>query len=97
MKPILLEAAQFDLDKGIDYYDQQRCGLGLEFAEEVELALERIEFYPEAWSRISRRVRRCLVHRFPYGVIYETRDDRLIVLAIQNFYRKPQHWKSRLK
>ena len=70
MKPIFLDAAQSEFDQTIDYYDEQRFGLGLEFAEEVDEALARIENYPEAWSPLSPRVRRCLVNRFPYGIIY---------------------------
>ena len=88
---------QSEFDETIDYYDEQRFGLGLEFAEEVEQALLRIEHYPEAWSPLSPRVRRCLVNRFPYGVIYEIRGDRLVIVAIQDFRRDPESWRSRVK
>jgi hypothetical protein len=37
----------------MNYYDEQRAGLGLEFSHEVEQALERISHYPEAWSQLS--------------------------------------------
>ena len=50
MKIAFLSAAQSEFDDAIDYYDEQRPELGLEFAEEVEQALERISNYPEAWS-----------------------------------------------
>ena len=97
MKPIFLDAAQSEFDQTIDYYDEQRFGLGLEFAEEVDEALERIENYPEAWSPLSPRVRRCLVNRFPYGIIYEARSDRLVIVAIQDLRREPDSWRSRVK
>lgn len=92
-----LDAAQSEFDDTIDYYEQQRSGLGFEFAEEVEQALERINHYPEAWSPLSSRVRRCLLNRFPYSVIYETRSELLIIVAIQNNRRKPDSWRSRVK
>ncbi len=72
MKISFLDAAQSEFDDATDYYEEQRSELGFEFAEEVEQALERINHYPEAWSPLSPRVRRCLVNRFPYSVIYET-------------------------
>lgn len=96
MKPNFLDAAQSELDETIDYYEEQRAGLGFEFADEVEEALVRIENYPQAWSPLSLRVRRCLVNRFPYGVIYEVRDERLVVVAIQNLHRAPDSWRSRV-
>ena len=97
MKISFLDAAQIELDDAIDYYEEQRSGLGFEFAEEVEQALERVNHYPEAWSPLSSRVRRCLVNRFPYSVIYENRGDVLIIVAIQNHHREPDSWRSRIK
>lgn len=97
MKPTFLDVAQSEFDETIDYYEQQRLGLGFEFADEVEEALGRIEHYPQAWSPLSPRVRRCLVNRFPYGVIYEVRNDRLVVVAVQNLQREPDSWRSRVK
>jgi hypothetical protein len=42
MKISFLLAAQSELDNTIDYYDEQRTGLGFEFSDEIEQALERI-------------------------------------------------------
>ena len=64
MKTRFLDAARSELEDTIEYYDEQRPGLGFEFAEAIEQALERIYHYPEAWSLLSPRVRRCLVNRF---------------------------------
>jgi plasmid stabilization system protein ParE len=68
--------------------------LGFEFAEEVQQALERINHYPEAWSPLSSRVRRCIVNRFPYSAIYE-RSEIIIIVAIQHHHQKPESWRSR--
>jgi plasmid stabilization system protein ParE len=97
MKISFLDAAQIELDDAIDYYEEQRAGLGFEFAQEVEQALERVNHYPEAWSPLSSRVRRCLVNRFPYSVIYKIRREFLIIVAIQNHHREPESWRSRFK
>lgn len=65
MKIDFLDAAQSEFTEAIDYYDEQRSGLGLEFEEEVAQALERIDHYPEAWSPLLSRLRRCVLNRFP--------------------------------
>ena len=75
MKISFLLTAETEFEEAIEYYDEQRTGLGLEFSEEVVRALERINHYPEAWSQLSSRIRRCLVNRFPYSVIYEVRSE----------------------
>jgi hypothetical protein len=96
MKIDFLNAAQSEFDDAIDYYDEQLFGLGLEFEEEVEQVLERIDHYPEAWSPLSPRVRRCVLNRFPYSVIYEVRSEIIIIVAIQHHHREPESWRSRV-
>lgn len=70
-----LGAADAEFQEAIDYYNEQRPGLGFEFSADVRDAIARIENYPSAWTRLSKRTRRCQVHRFPYSIIYEVRAD----------------------
>lgn len=97
MKIELLAAAESELEEAIEYYNQQSEGLGLEFAAEVKRTLERILQYPEAWAPLSKRTRRCRTKRFPYGVIYQIRSDKILVVAIMHLHRDPETWKLRIK
>ena len=63
--------ADDEFDQAVRYYENCQLGLGLEFAEEVYAAVARIAEYPEAWSPMSKNTRRCLVNRFPFGVIFQ--------------------------
>jgi plasmid stabilization system protein ParE len=96
MTTSFLDAAQSEFDDAIDYYDEQQPGLGSEFAEEVGDALERINHYPEAWSPLSPRVRRCVINRFPYSVLYEVRSEIIIIVAIQHHHQEPESWRTRV-
>ena len=96
MTTSFLDAAQSEFDDAIDYYDEQQLGLGSEFAEEVGDALERINHYPEAWSPLSPRVRRCVINRFPYSVLYEVRSEIIIIVAIQHHHQEPESWRTRV-
>lgn len=93
-----LEPAKRELYEAIVFYDIQRPGLGKEFAKEVEDTIEKIKQTPEAWTTISssKRVRRCLTHRFPYGVFYQIRQDTLLVVAVWHHSRRPKAWQNRL-
>jgi hypothetical protein len=91
-----LPEAEDELRKAINYYNEKRVGLGYEFAEEVKNTLKRITHYPEAWTVISRRARRCQTNRFPYGVIYQIREDMILIVAVMHLHRKPGYWKSRI-
>ena len=87
--------AKQELDKAVHYYENCSSGLGLEFAEEVYAAIFRIIAYPKAYTRLSKHTRRCLVHRFPFGVIFQVKDETLRVIAIANLNRKPEYWRKR--
>src|SRR5262245_59510037 len=92
-----LHAAEAEVQEAIDYYNDQRFGLGFEFSDEVKDAVTRIRNYPPAWTRLSKRTRRCQVHRFPYSIIYELRNEMVVIVAIQHHRRKPLHWRKRLR
>ena len=96
MKITFLEIAQIELDDAIAYYNCEIPGLGDVFLMEVLNALDRIVHFPEAWRHCSRRAMRCQTRRFPYGIIYQIREQEILVVAIANLHRKPEYWKDRV-
>lgn len=96
MNAKFLTPARAEVREIVAYYNQQREGLGLEFVSELKQTLMRIRHYPLAWSPLSPRVRRCRVNRFPYSVIYEVRQDILLIAAIQHHSKEPNSWRNRL-
>lgn len=91
-----LEIAQIELDEAIEYYNHEVPGLGEVFLTEVLKALDRIGKFPKAWHPCSKRTRRCQTRRFPYGIIYQTRKDEILIVAIANLHRKPDYWDDRI-
>jgi hypothetical protein len=91
-----LEPAQFELEEEVKYFNEQQVGLGYEFAKEVADTISRILKYPEAWSKLSKRTRRCRTRRFPYGVIYQIRADKILVVAVAHLRREPFYWRDRI-
>jgi hypothetical protein len=97
MRIRFLDIAQIELDQAIEYYNYESPGLGDEFLTEVLKVIDRIGEFPEAWHRLSKRTRRCQTRRFPYGIIYQIREDEILVVAVANLHRHPAYWKGRLK
>lgn len=93
----ILAVAQDELDDAVAYYDLERPGLGRRFRLEVHRSLNRIAAFPTAYQPISRRMRRCLVPKFPYGIIYhyDHSDRKVLVVAFSHLHRKPNYWLSR--
>lgn len=87
--------AENELIESIEYYESCRSGLGLDFELQVENAVRLSIEYPAAWPEIAPGIRRCLLQRFPFGVIYSVEDDGILVLAVMHLHREPGYWQDR--
>ena len=74
------------------YYEEENQGLGLEYLSEVERAANLLIRYPNSGSVIRGFVRRLILPRFPYSLLYRFVDEELIrILAVAHHKRKPQY------
>ena len=96
MKISFLDVAQKELDDAITCFNDEVPDLGNEFLGEVLKALDRIGNHPHAWHPCSERTRRCLLHRFPYGVIYQILENEILVVAVACLHREPNYWQDRI-
>jgi len=71
--------AKEDFLEAINYFEECRSGLGLEFSKEVFSTIQRIIHFPSAWSKFSENTRRCLTNRFPFGVIYQIVREEIFI------------------
>jgi hypothetical protein len=97
MEIVFLPPAKCEFTEAISYYNDESEGLGYEFAAEVKRTLERVVQYPDAWFKLSNRTHRCRTNRFPYGVIYQIREESLLIVAVMHLSREPKKWQLRLK
>jgi len=96
MKYSFHPSAKIELEETINYYEECLPGLGGKFAKEVYSTIHRIIQYPELWSKLSKNTRRCLMNRFPYGVIYQILDKEVLIIALMHLKREPRYWKNRI-
>jgi toxin ParE1/3/4 len=86
------EAAEKEYLEAIEYYNRQRPGLGYEFSVEIDSGMKYIERFDSAWQLLAKDIRRYLIKRFPYGIIYSIQNESIIVLSIMNLHREPKNW-----
>lgn len=96
MRISFLELAEFELNDAFEYYQTVLDNLGYEFVKEIKLSLDRIKRFPGSYQEIGKHSRRCLVHKFPYGIIYQIREKEILVIAISNLHREPEYWAPRV-
>jgi len=76
--------------------------MNFEFHPEAEIEFNKaIDYYSEIEEElgydfaIEGGIRRSLVKRFPYGVLYSEENNGIFILAIMNLHRHPDYWKHR--
>ena len=87
-KVTFLALAQDELDNTFEAYEYQE-NLGYAFIQDVKDTIKLIDTYPEAWHKSSTHTHRRILKKFPYAVIYQKREDDILVLAIVNLLKKP--------
>ena len=87
-------AALSELREAVLYYEQKERGLGARFLDEIDAAVDRILRFPRAWHPMSARSRRCRTHRFPFGLLYQIRQDEILITAVMDLRRNPERWRD---
>jgi plasmid stabilization system protein ParE len=97
MKVVFSAYAKQELDDVVRYLELEFEGLGKRFKAEVKKAVKRIAEHPEAWSVERGDVRKCLLHKFPYKLLYAVEEDHIFIIAVAHQHRKPDYWIERPK
>lgn len=87
--------ADEEFREAIGCYETCQRGLGEEFYLEVHSTIDRILSVPQTWPALEGEARRCLVHRFPSGVLYSVEPAGIFILAVMHLRRDPDYWKHR--
>jgi plasmid stabilization system protein ParE len=92
MKVIFSKLARKELEDAGNFYELEYSGLGLQFKAEVQKAALRIAQHPKAWSVERGDIRKALLHKFPYKLLYSIEPDQIFIIALAHQHRKPDYW-----
>jgi hypothetical protein len=74
-----LSGANADLQNIFDRFEEYREGFGVEFMTAIDAYLTRISNFPESAPLYFQKIRRQVMHRFPFGIFYEPYPTRVLV------------------
>ena len=93
----LLDLARQELDDAFVWYETQSEELGRDFLDALDRAVRRVVAFPLSCAEIEPGLRRCLLVRFPYGLIYGLDGEDVVVVAVSHLHRKPREWVERIR
>ncbi len=97
MRVIFDNFAKLELDDGKEYYEMEVIGLGKRFKQEVKISINIIKKMPEIGSQESGNIRRYILHKFPYKVLYSIEKDHIYLIATAHLHREPMYWINRIR
>jgi plasmid stabilization system protein ParE len=92
---LFLPEARAEFDEAANWY-QEHTGRGAAFTASVQETLDRIAALPRLYAVIEQDVRRAVVLRFPYAVLYRIESDCILVVAVFHAKRDSAVWQARL-
>jgi len=91
-----LSPAEEEMTEAALFYDAASSGLGNDFLDDVQQAISKLCEYSEIGEVVASDLRRMLLHRFPFSIIYSIEADIILIVAIAHHGRRPGYWQSRV-
>jgi toxin ParE1/3/4 len=94
------EDASTEAESAAAWYERQCPGLGAEFNESIQAALDLLEegivpLSPLPGSSGIRGAKRLILQKFPFDVVVADDGTAFVVLAFAHHARRPGYWRDR--
>jgi len=93
VKSRLTPEAELDLIEAIRWYDERDQELGDDLLRHIYRCIASLERNPRLYPTVHRQMRRALVRRFPFQILYEIGTEEIIIYAIYHSARDPKAWR----
>lgn len=87
--------ARAEIAEAFDWYLARSSEASAAFLAELDVAMEQIAEAPEQFPVIRGRLRRVLLHRFPYAVYFKPYATGISVVGVIHGRRHPRTWMRR--
>ena len=98
----LSQEAVVEVAEAAAWYGTRQPGLDAEFLNEVERVLPLIGSHPESFPSLldtpqDLSIRRVLLPRFPYALVFIELPAEVRVIAVAHLRRHPGYWLNRIR
>jgi plasmid stabilization system protein ParE len=87
--------AQQEINEAFDWYFKRSPEAADAFLTEIGASLAQIVSHPQLYPACTKNTRRRILANFPYSVIFQEKDDVILVVAVAHAKRRPGYWRGR--
>src|SRR5438067_194414 len=77
------------------FYQSVSRELGRDFLDDVQRVIDLPLEQPKLGRPVGHRLRRALLSRFPFSLIYAEESDTILIVAVAHHRRRPDYWRKR--
>jgi len=92
-----LQPAEDEMIEASLFYEAASTGLGNSLLDDVQRVVDRLREHPYLGHVVDRDLRKILLHRFPFSLIYSVETDAILIVAVAHYGRRPDYWRDRVE
>jgi plasmid stabilization system protein ParE len=89
--------AQLEIEEAFERYRQEGIRIAAPFLDQIARSFDRILANPKLYPPYTRNTRRRILGSFPYSVIYQERDETILIVAVAHAKRREGNWRKRTR
>lgn len=87
---MIQQEASLEILEAYIYYENTQTGLGEKFMQQVEAHFLKIQNNPKHFQIKGKRYREAYIYQFPYLILFDIVDNKIIVLSVFNTHQNPE-------
>lgn len=94
MKIIFSSRANREVRQILEYYRREASSeIASRFHSDLKAITDRIKQWPLSFPLLDAEIRRALLGKFPFQVVYKVEaENRIRILAVRHHARNPESW-----
>jgi len=91
-KVIVSEKAENHLNNAVEWYENEKAGLGVFFLVSVKECIRFLITNPFAFVVVYKKIRKVNIKKYPYSLYYKINkeDNELLIIAVLHTSRSPE-------
>ena len=89
--------AELEIEEAFEHYRKENPPIADRFLIEIRSSVKKIQRNPKLYPPYTKNTRRRVLGSFPYSVVYQEKQEIILIVAIAHAKRREGYWSKRLK